>query len=332
VRALAIRRYKAPMEMMELPRPEPGPGELLVRVRAAGVNPLDYKIRDGAVKVLLRFSFPLILGTDLAGDVEAIGPGVTRFMVGDAVYSRLDNDRIGAFAEYALVRESAAARKPPRLDYAQAASLPLVGLTAWQALIELARLGAGQKVLIHAGSGGVGTFAIQLAKHLGARVATTAGARNHALVKSLGADVAIDYQTTRFEAVARDQDVVLDTQGGDTLLRSFTAVKPGGVVVTIGGRPDGTFARAWGLSLPLVWILGFLNRRVDRQAREKSVRFRYLFMRASGEQLERIGALVDQGIIKPILDKTFPLEAAADAISYVESGRAIGKVVIRVAG
>ena len=331
MKALAIRRYKAPMEMMELPRPEPGPGELLVRVRAASVNPLDYKIRDGAVKVLLPFSFPLILGTDLAGDVEAIGPGVTRFKLGDAVYSRLDNDRIGAFAEYALVRESAAARKPARLDYAQAASLPLVGLTAWQALIESARLRAGQKVLIHAGSGGVGTVAIQLAKHLGALVTTTAGARNHSLVKSLGADVAIDYRTTRFEAVAEDQDVVLDTQGGDTLLRSFEVVKPGGVVVTIGGRPDGKFARAWGLSLPLVWILRFLNRKVDRQAKEKSVRFQYLFMHASGEQLERIGALVDQGVINPILDKTFPLEAAANAISYVESGRAVGKVVIRVA-
>src|SRR3989475_2914164 len=194
MRALAIRHYKARMEMIELPRPEPGPGELLVRVRAAGVNPLDYKIRDGAVKVLLPFSFPLILGTDLAGDVEAIGPGVTKFKLGDAVYSRLDNDRIGAFAEYAVVRESAAARKPARLDYTQAASLPLVGLTAWQTLIELARLRAGQKVLIHAGSGGVGTFAIQLAKHLGAQVATTAGAKNHALVKALGADVAIDYQ------------------------------------------------------------------------------------------------------------------------------------------
>jgi alcohol dehydrogenase len=301
-----------------------------VRVRAAGVNPIDYKIRDGAVKVLLPFSFPLILGTDLAGDVDAIGPGVTRFMVGDAVYSRLDNDRIGAFAEYALVRESAAARKPAHLDYVQAASLPLVGLTAWQALIDLAQLQAGQKVLIHAGSGGVGTFAIQLARHLGARVATTAGARNHALVKSLGADVAIDYRTTRFETVAREQDVVLDTQGGDTLLRSFEAVKRGGVVVTIGGLPDGKFARAWGLSLPLVWILGFLNRKVDRLAKEKSVRFEYLFMRASGEQLERIGALVDQGVIKPVLDRTFPLEAAAEAISYVQSGRAVGKVVIRV--
>jgi alcohol dehydrogenase len=331
MKALAIRRYKAPAEMMELPRPEPGPGDLLVRVRAASINPLDHKIRDGAVKVLVAYSFPLVLGNDLAGDVEAVGTGVTKFKVGDAVYSRLDKDRIGAIAEYALVRESAAANKPARVDYVEAASLPLVALTARQALIDLARLQAGQKVLIHAGSGGVGTIAIQLAKYLGARVTTTASAKNHALVKSLGADLAIDYRDQRFEEIVKDQDIVFDTQGGDTLVRSFEAVKAGGVVVTIGGRPDGKFARAWGLSLPLVWVLEFLNRKVDRLAREKGVHFEYLFMHASGRELEEIGALVDQGVIKPVLDQIFPLEAAPEAISYVESGRAVGKVVVRVA-
>jgi alcohol dehydrogenase len=330
MKALAIRRYKAPVEMMELPRPEPGPGDLLVRVRAASINPLDHKIRDGAVKVLISYSFPLVLGNDLAGDVVAVGAGVTKFKVGDAIYSRLDKDRIGAIAEYALVRESAAAKKPARIDYVDAASLPLVALTARQALIDLARLQAGQKVLIHAGSGGVGTIAIQLAKHLGAQVATTASAKNHALVTSLGADLAIDYREHRFEEIAKEQDVVFDMQGGDTLVRSFEAVKAGGVVVTIGGRPDGKFARAWGLSLPLVLVLEFLNRKVDRLARKKGVRFEYLFMHASGRELEEIGALVDAGVIKPVLDKIFPLEAAPEAISYVESGRAVGKVVVRV--
>jgi NADPH:quinone reductase-like Zn-dependent oxidoreductase len=332
MKALAIRRYKAPMDVVDLPRPEPGQGELLVRVRAASVNPVDYKIRDGGVKVMTPYSFPLILGNDLCGDVEAVGPGVTKFGVGDAIYTRLDKDRIGAFAEYAIVRETAAARKPVRLDYVQAASLPLVGLTSWQILVEIAALKPGQKALIHAGSGGVGTFAIQLAKHLGAHVTTTASAKNHALVRSLGADVAIDYKTTRFEDVVRDQDVVFDTQGGETLLRSFDVVKSGGVVATVGGRPDAKFARAWGLSLPLVWILGFLNRKVDRRARETGARFEYLFMRASGEQLEKIGALVDQGVIQPVVDRTFPLEAAAEAVTYVESGRAVGKVVVRIAG
>ena len=331
MKALAIRRYKGAMEMMDLPRPEPGPGDLLVRVRAASVNPVDYKTRDGGVKVLLPNSFPLILGHDLAGDVAAVGRGVTRFQVGDAIYARLQKDRIGAIAEYALVSERVAASKPRSLDYVEAASLPLVGLTAWQALIDRAQLQAGQKVLIHAGSGGVGTFAIQLAKHLGAHVATTASAKNHALVRSLGAETVIDYKTTRFEEVAKDQDVVFDTQAGDTLLRSFDAVKAGGVVVTIGGRPDAKFARAWGLSLPLVWILGFLNRKVDRLARKKSVRFEYLLMHPSGEQLEKIGALVDRGVIKPVVDKIYPLDAAAEALAYVESGRAVGKAVIRVA-
>src|SRR5438105_14012329 len=241
MKALAIRRYRAPMEMLELPRSDPGPGDLLVRVRAASVNPLDYKIRDGGVKVVIPYSFPLILGNDLAGDVVAVGPGVTKCKVGDAIYSRLDKDRIGAVAEYALVRESAAAKKPARLDYVQAASLPLVGLTAWQALIDLAQLKAGQKILIHAGSGGVGTFAIQLARHLGAQVATTASARNHASLKSLGADGVIEYTPTRFEEVAKDQDVIFDTQAGETLLRSFEAGKSGGVVVTGVGQPDAKF-------------------------------------------------------------------------------------------
>jgi len=227
MKAAAIRRYKQPVAIVDLPKPSPGPGDLLVKMRAASVNPLDFKIRDGGVKALIRYSFPLILGNDLAGEVEAVGEGVTRFRPGDAIYARLDKHRIGAFAEYALVSEGAAAAKPKNLDWAEAASLPLVGLTAWQALIDLGGLKPAQKVLIHAGAGGVGTFAIQLAKHLGATVTTTASARNHDLVRSLGADVIVDYKTTPFDDVVRDQDMVFDTQGGDTLLRSFTCVKAG---------------------------------------------------------------------------------------------------------
>ncbi len=331
MKALSIRRYKAPVELVDVPRPTPGPGDLLVRVRAASVNPLDLKIRDGAVRVLVPYSFPLVLGNDLAGDVISVGPGVAKFKAGDAIYAKLDQDRIGAFAEYALVREIAAASKPSRIDYVQAASLPLVALTAWQALVEIAAVKAGQKILIHAGSGGVGTVAIQLAKHLGAEVTTTTSAKNEALVRSLGADVAIDYKTTRFDDVARDQDVVFDTQGGETLLRSFTTVRRGGLVVTVGGKPDGKFARAWGLSLPLVWLLDLMNRKVHRLAKAKHARFEYLFMRASGEQLEKLATLVDQGAIKPVVDKTFPLDAAPEAVSYVASGRAAGKVVVHVA-
>jgi len=288
------------------------------------------KSREGGVKVLRPYPFPPVLGNDLAGDVEAVGAGVTKVVVGEAVYARLDKDRIGALAEYALVRESAAAPKPPSLGYVEAASLPLVGLTAWQCLIDIAKLREGQRVLIHAGSGGVGTFAIQLAKYLGATIYTTASMKNHALVTELGADMPIDYKKATFEEVARGVDVVFDTQGGETLLRSFDAVKRGGVVVTVGGKPDARFARAWGLSAPLVWILGFLNRKVDKKAREKEARFEYWFMRADGEQLAKIGELVEQGIIKPVIDKTFPLERAGEAIDYVESGRAVGKVVVEM--
>jgi len=260
-----------------------------------------------------------------------VGVGVTRFKPGDAIYARLDKDRIGAFAEWALVSESACAPKPAGLDYAQAASLPLVGLTAWQALIEIGQLTHGQAVLIHAGSGGVGTFAIQLARHLGATVATTASAKNHELMRSLGADLAIDYKTTRFEEVVHDQDVVFDTQGGETLLRSFQSVKRGGVVVTVGGVPDGKFARAWGVSLPIIWTLTFMTRKITAAAKQSGARFEYLFMRPSGDQLAEISKLVDQRTLKPVLDRRFPFDATREAVAYVETGKAVGKVIVDVA-
>ena len=328
MRAAAIRHYKDALTLMDLPKAVPGRGDLLVKMRAASVNPVDFKIRDGGIKVMIAYEMPLILGNDLAGEVEAVGEGVTRFKPGDAIYARLDKDRIGAFAEYALVSEGAAALKPRNLDWAEAASLPLVELTAWQVLIELGNLKPAQKVLIHAGSGGVGTFAIQLAKHLGAHVTTTASARNHELVRSLGADVVVDYKTTRFEEVVHDQDIVFDTQGGDTLLRSFQSVKPGGVVVTIGGVPDAKFARAWGLNRALQFALAFMTRKITRLAKKRPARFEYWFMRADGAQLAEIAGLVESGVLKPVVDKKYPLEAAPEALAYVESGRAVGKVVI----
>jgi NADPH:quinone reductase-like Zn-dependent oxidoreductase len=299
-------------------------------VRAASINPIDFKIREGGVKVLLKYKLPLILGNDLAGVVEGVGPGVTRFAPGDEIYARLDKDRIGALAEKALVRESAAARKPVNVDMVGAASLPLVGLTSWQALVDLGGLRRGQRVLIHAGSGGVGTFAIQLARHLGAEVVTTVGKRNAALVRELGADVVIDYRAQRFEDVVRDCDLVFDTQGEETLMRSFDVVKRGGVVVTVGGKPDAKFARAWGVNPLIVLALRVLMRKPTRLARERGVRFEYLFMRADGAQLARIAELVDAGHIRPVVDKTYPLAEAKDAIAYVEAGRATGKVVVTV--
>jgi alcohol dehydrogenase len=272
-----------------------------------------------------------VLGNDLSGIVTAVGAGVTRFKPGDAIYARLDKDRIGAFAEFAAVREGAAAPMPANVTFEQAASLPLVALTAWQALIEIGKLNAGQKVLIHAGSGGVGSVAIQIARHLGATVLTTVGQRNLGLVKQLGADVAINYRSVRFEDVARDCDVVLDSAGGETLLRSFACVKPGGIVVSIGDTPSTAFARSWGMNPFLVFVVGLMSRKAVAAANKHQARFEYLFMRPDGEQLRLIAKLVESGDIKPVIDKVFPLDRVGDALAYSESGRATGKVVVAVA-
>jgi NADPH:quinone reductase-like Zn-dependent oxidoreductase len=311
--------------------PRVGPRDLLVRVHAASVNPLDIKTRSGEVKVLLKYGFPLVLGNDLAGVVAEVGAEVTRFGKGDAVYARLDAERIGAFAELAVVSESAAALKPANTTFVEAASLPLVALTAWQALVEIGNVTAGQRVLIHAGSGGVGSVAIQLAHHLGATVFTTVGQRNVDLVKRLGADVAIDYRSERFEDVARNCDVVLDSAGGDTLVRSFECVKRGGVVVSIGGTPSAAFARRWGLNPGIVLALRFMSRKATAAARRRHARYEYLFMRADGEQLREVTRLVEEGAIRPLVDREYPLDQVRDALAYSESGRATGKIVVRMA-
>src|SRR5215207_3879532 len=333
MKAAIIDRYGSNdlVRLAEVAVPTMGPTDLLVRVRAASVNPLDVKTRAGQVKVLLKYRFPLVLGSDLAGEVAEVGAEVTRFRKGDAVYARLDAERIGAFAEYAVVRDGAAAVKPTNVTFEEAASLPLVALTAWQALVEIGKLGAGQRVLIHAGSGGVGSIAIQLARHLGATVFTTVGRRNVELVERLGADVPIDYRSERFEDVARDCDLVLDSQGGDTLVRSFECVRPGGVVVSIGGTPSAAFARRWGLNPLLVLALGVMSWKATAAARRHKARYEYLFMRADGEQLREITRLVEGGVIKPLVDKVFPLQQVRDALAYSEAGRATGKVVITVA-
>lgn len=332
MKAALIDRYGKNdlVRVTDVPIPSLGDMDLLVHVRAASVNPVDFKTRDGQLKVLLKYRFPLVLGNDLSGVVTAVGARVTRFKVGDAIYARLDKDRIGAFAEFAVVREDAAAAKPVNLTFEEAASLPLVALTAWQALVELGRLSSGQRVLIHAGSGGVGTVAIQLAHHLGATVLTTVGQRNIDLVKRLGADVTIDYRSARFEQVAKDCDVVLDSAGGDTLLRSFKCVKRGGVVVSISSMLTTAFARTWGLNPLLVFAIGLMSRKTMAAARAHDVRYEYLFMRANGEQLKQITQLVESGAIKPVVDKVFPLDEVREALAYSESGRVTGKVVIRL--
>lgn len=314
----------------EMPEPELREDDVLVQVHAAGVNALDNKIRSGEFKLILPFRLPLILGNDVAGIVVRVGSRVRRFKVGDEVYARPHHNRIGAFAELIAMNEADVALKPTTLTMEEAASIPLVGLTAWQALIERAGLKQGQKVLIHAGSGGVGTFAIQLARHVGATVATTASAANADLVRGLGADIVIDYRKDDFARTLRDFDVVLDTQGGAVLEKSLQVLKPGGKVIGIAGPPDPEFARSFG-SNPLIGLVTrFLSRRIRKEARRRRVGYSFLFMRADGDQLREIGALIDSGVIRPVVDRVFPFEAAKEALAYVETGRAKGKVVIKV--
>src|SRR5437667_10607550 len=298
--------------------PTLGATDLLVRVHAASVNPVDIKTRDGKLKTLLKYRFPLVLGNDLSGVVCDVGSRVTRFKKDDAVYARVDKNRIGTFAEFAVVRDGAAALKPINLTFEQAASLPLVALTAWQALVETGKLAAHQRVLIHAGSGGVGSVAIQLAHYLGATVVTTVGQRNVELVKRLGADVPIDYRSARFEDVAKDCDVVLDSAGGETLVRCFECVKAGGVVVSIGGTPTAAFARSWGLNPIIVFAISVMSRKATAAARRHNARYEYLFMRADGEQLREITRLVEGGVIKPLEDKYFTLEQERYEHEYIE--------------
>src|SRR5438105_4205682 len=332
MKAALIDRYGSNdvVQVADIAVPVMGPMDLLVQVKAASVNPVDVKTRAGQLKALLNYRFPLVLGNDLSGVVADVGAQVRRFKKGDAIYARLDKDRIGTFAEFAVVREGAAALKPGNLTFEEAASLPLVALTAWQALVETGTLAANQRVLIHAGSGGVGSVAIQLARHLGATVFTTVGKRNVDLVKRLGANVAIDYRSERFEDVATDCDVVLDSAGGDTLVRSFECVKAGGVVVSINSStPSPAFARSWGLNPIIVFAIRVLSRKATAAARKHNARYEYFFVRADGEQLKEIRLLVESGAITPLVDKVFRLDDVRDALAYSESGRATGKVVIK---
>lgn len=334
MKAFALTRYGKTDNVAAVERTQPalGDDDVLVQIHAASINPLDLKIRNGELKPLLPYKLPIVLGNDLAGVVVETGPRVRGFAPGDAVYAKPRQDRIGAFAEYLAIDESDVAPKPERLDMAEAASLPLVALTAWQALVEKAHVQPGQKVLIHAGSGGLGSVAIQLAKHLGATVATTTSAANAGWVKDLGADVVIDYKTQDFAAELSGYDLVLDTQGGQTLQKSLQVLKPGGTVISVAGPPDPVFAREFGANWVLVQAMRALSFSIRRKAKRRSVAYSFLFMTANGQQLRELGALVDAGVIRPVLDRVFPFDDTLTALSYVESGRAKGKVVVTLTG
>ncbi|MBD9391425.1 NADP-dependent oxidoreductase [Acidovorax sp. ACV01] len=332
MKAFVLDRYgkKAALRLAELPTPELRDDEALVQIHAAGVNLLDSKIRSGEFKLILPYQLPLVLGHDVAGVITKVGPGVRQFKVGDEVYARPDDFRIGTFAEFVPVKEASLALKPKNITMEEAASLPLVALTAWQALVEKAKLRKGQKVFIQAGSGGVGTFAIQLAKHLGATVATTTSTANVALVKGLGADVIADYKTQDFEEVLHDYDVVLNSQDGKTLEKSLRVLKAGGKLISISGPPDPDFAREIKAPWFVKLVVRLLSAGVRRRALARQVSFSFLFMRANGSQLREVTRLVEAGVIRPVVDRVFSFDSTNDALAYVESGRAKGKVVIKV--
>lgn len=334
MKAWFVNAYGGPekLRLGECPEPEVGPDDVLVRIQAASVNPIDWKMRAGDTRLILEQRFPLILGNDFAGVIESAGRAVRRFKPGDEVFGRPDKRRVGTFAERIAVRQEDLAAKPANLDFEQAAALPLVALTAWQVLVDLAHIGPGGKVLIHAGAGGVGTVAIQLAKHLGAQVAATASSPKHELLKSLGADQLIDYRHDDFTECVSDFDLVFDTLGGKDQKRSFSVLKRGGLLVSIVGPPDPPFAREWNLGWPLRLAVSLMSLPARTRARRAGCRYRFLIMHASGEQLTRISRLVEEGHIRPVIDRVFPFEDVDRAIAYAEAGHATGKVIVQGSG
>lgn len=332
MKAFVLEKYgkQSPLILKDLPEPAVQANDVLVQVRAAGVNLLDGKIKDGEFKLILPYKLPLVLGNDVAGTVVRVRPHVRRFRVGDEVYARPDKDRIGTFAEMIALNEQDVALKPARLSIEEAASVPLVALTAWQALVEIGKVRRGDKVFIQAGSGGVGTIAIQLARHLGAKVATTASPASFELLRGLGADVLIDYKTQDFEQQLKDYDFVLHSQGKTELEQSLRILRPGGQLVSISGPPDPTFAKQAGLPLPVRGVIRLLSRGARHEAKRRNVKYTFLFMRAEGQQLEKITGLIDAGTIRPIVEKVYPFSETPKALAHVESGRAKGKVVVQI--
>jgi NADPH:quinone reductase-like Zn-dependent oxidoreductase len=308
MKAVCIYSYGGPDVLVyeDAPRPHPAEGEVLVRIHAAGINPVDWKIREGHLKEMLHHSFPLVLGWDLSGVVESLGPATHRFKVGDAVFSRPDIARDGAYAEFIVVKESDLALKPKSLDHIHAAALPLAGLTAWQTLFDAGGLTAGQRVLIHAAAGGVGHVAVQLAKWKGAHVIGTASAKNHAFLRKLGVDQVVDYDTEKFEDVVQPVDVVLDPMGGETQARSWKVLKRGGILVSIASPPDAEIATKHGV----------------RQA--------FVFTQPNAGQLAEIAALADAEKLKVIVETILPLSDATRGQEMSERGHGRGKIVLRV--
>lgn len=332
MKALTFKRYgKSPdIGFADVPRPTPKADEVLVQVHAAGVNPVDNMIPTGMFKPVLHFQLPATMGSDLAGVVVEVGSGVTRFKPGDAVFANIFDLGIGSLAEFAVVPEHAAALKPANLDFVQAAAMPMVGLTSWQALKERLDLRAGQKLFVPAGAGGIGSFAIQLAKHMGAKVGTTTSTGNVDLVRRLGVDEVVDYKQQAFQEVLRGYDAVLGTLRGKEIEKSIGILKPGGRIVSLVGPLDAAFAQARRLNFVLKFVFGLMSRKVIKLAKKHDVTYSFLFVRPDGAQLAEIGKLLEAERIQPVIDKVFPFEQAKEALDYLTQGRAKGKVVVRM--
>ena len=332
MKAYIIDKYSKEdqLKLVNLPDPIVKDQDVLIEVHATSLNQIDNKIKEGEFKMLLPYKFPLILGHDLAGKIIKIGPNVRSFKVGDEVYARPSDLNIGAFAEYIAVNENDVSLKPNNLSMEEAASIPLVALTAWQAFFDKANLLKGHKVFIQAGSGGVGTIAIQLAKNIGAFVATTTSNDNIEMVKRLGADVVIDYKTQDFENILKAYDLVLNSQDEKTLIKSLNILKPGGKLVSISGPPDVSYAKEFKLPWFLKIVFYFLSNKVMRLAKKLNIQYSFLFMKADGQQLKKIATLIEAEKIIPVIDRVFPFEQTNEALAYLAKGRAKGKVVIKV--
>ncbi|MDR6685716.1 alcohol dehydrogenase [Arthrobacter sp. 1088] len=328
MRAFVLKKYKEPLQEVDVPEPLVGEHDVLVQVKAAGLNQLDEKIRQGEFKQVLPYRLPLILGNDLAGVVVSVGAKVRSFKPGDEVFARPDKDRIGTFAERIAVAETDLAIKPASISMDEAGSLPLVALTAWQALVERGKVGPGQKVLIHAGAGGVGSIAIQLAKYLGATVATTVSAANADFVRELGADVVIDYRTEDFAEILHGYDLVLDSLGGENLERSLKVLKRGGKAIGISGPPDPGFAQELGANAVMKGAVALTSAGIRRKARRLGVTYEFLFMRANGSQLREIAALIDAGEIRPVVGRVVPFDQTPEVLAELDKGGVRGKTVV----